>query len=197
MHIREVSAESGHPNNQALIVLGVHLCIFQHRIVNNIPLHMMNSQIHECLQIRDKLRAVVSFQELGLPPLVEQVVEGQHRLYFRHGLQHRRRAFLVRARCRRYRAVRKYISGLPAVRCCACQSAEGEVAGAPAPVRLNIKAVNGLLKNKLVENIATVRKKRYRGDKNVNLYWSLTEVGNEVALTLLEWFNEGIKEKPK
>ncbi len=55
------------------------------------------------------------------------------------------------------------------------------------------KMVNLLLSLDLVENLATYRSKKTRGDKHISMYWRLTEIGHVVALLLLDWHNENKK----
>lgn len=58
------------------------------------------------------------------------------------------------------------------------------------PETILIKNVKELIKDGLVENIATMHRKRLRGDKRIHIYWKLTDLGEKVTMLLLEWFNE-------
>ncbi len=49
----------------------------------------------------------------------------------------------------------------------------------------------------LIDNIAQMQKKKLRGDTHIQMYWMLTNVGQDVALALLEFFNEEEKNKTK
>ena len=62
------------------------------------------------------------------------------------------------------------------------------------PEKSLIKNVEKLIKYELVENIATMRRKRKRGDKRIHIYWQLTEKGEKFTLLLLDWFNVQQKE---
>ncbi|MHA1292055.1 MAG: hypothetical protein ACTSQJ_05240 [Promethearchaeota archaeon] len=55
--------------------------------------------------------------------------------------------------------------------------------------------IEKLIKVGLVENITTIRKKQFRGDKHLHLYWRLSKKGHEVSKLLLDWFNELEKKK--
>ncbi|MHA1148746.1 MAG: hypothetical protein ACTSR8_10960 [Promethearchaeota archaeon] len=61
------------------------------------------------------------------------------------------------------------------------------------PEKILIKNVKELIKYNLVENIATMHRKRLRGDKRIHIYWKLTELGEKITILLLEWFNEQAK----
>jgi hypothetical protein len=47
-----------------------------------------------------------------------------------------------------------------------------------------------LLKGDLVENIATVKKKKLRGDKHMQVFWRLSERGEKLAMELLNYMND-------
>ncbi|MHA1273465.1 MAG: hypothetical protein ACTSQP_14515 [Promethearchaeota archaeon] len=50
-----------------------------------------------------------------------------------------------------------------------------------------------LLKKGLVESVATIHKKRKRGDEHLNIFWRLTDKGEKVARYILEYLtNEKI-----
>jgi len=63
------------------------------------------------------------------------------------------------------------------------------------PVEILEKNINILLKDGIVENLATVRKKKFRGDKHLHLYWRLTAKGEEISKILIDWFTELEKKK--
>jgi hypothetical protein len=47
-----------------------------------------------------------------------------------------------------------------------------------------------LIKGELLENIATVKKKKLRGDKHMQVFWRLTARGEKVARELVDYINE-------
>ena len=57
-------------------------------------------------------------------------------------------------------------------------------------------AYNTLIKGELLENLATVKKKKLRGDSHMQIFWRLTPKGEKVARELLEYMN-AIESKDK
>ncbi len=52
------------------------------------------------------------------------------------------------------------------------------------------RAYVNLLKGDLIENIATVKKKKLRGDQHMQVFWRLTDKGEKLARELLDYINE-------
>jgi len=65
------------------------------------------------------------------------------------------------------------------------------------PEKEKERAIVNLLKGDLIENIATVKKKKLRGDKHMQVFWRLSDKGEKIAMELLNYFTDKESEDKK